>query len=428
MKKLIICIPTYNRAKIVQDVCEKIVNIKYSNVFDVYIYDSSPNFDTKDRLQEILDLENFFYFKVSESIHSNEKVYHIFQDKHIQDAYEYLWVLPDYLFVTQDTFQNIAEKLNEDWDMLMLDFYDLQKRGSRPYWDPNEILFEYAWSLTQYGSMILSCERVLKKADWRYLTDTYLNDKCRNFSHVAFYFEMMLKIPEFRFYHLSICGQGVYRSVYKADTSDYFDDYLKVWGYCWYNCINALPEYYINKQAAIKKASVCTGYLGKNDVTELRIRGILTWRVFCEYKKIWPAVSTVPVKNMWVLVLLPKFAVKYLRKYDKTGERIRKRIVKVRFRLFCSRYNRIYLYGAGVKGERLADFMNGNSIKFDGFIVSQLKDHKQFIKDHKVFELVQVNNSSDMGIVIALNERNKMEVIPLLHENGYRNLFLGDPV
>ena len=43
-------------------------------------------------------------------------------------------------------------------------------------------------------------------------------------------------------------------------------------------------------------------------------------------------------------------------------------------------------------------------------------------------EISEVPNSSDMGIVLALNDRNKKEVIPLLYENGYKNLFEADVV
>ena len=64
MKKLAICIPTYNRAKILEDICLKIISIADKDIFDVYIYDSSPNLDTKEKLQDILQKKNFFYFRI----------------------------------------------------------------------------------------------------------------------------------------------------------------------------------------------------------------------------------------------------------------------------------------------------------------------------------------------------------------------------
>lgn len=79
-------------------------------------------------MQDILQNKNFFYFKILDTIDSNTKVYNIYQDKNIQNTYEYLWILPDYLFVKEEFFYNIVEKLNEKWDMLMLDFYDFQKK------------------------------------------------------------------------------------------------------------------------------------------------------------------------------------------------------------------------------------------------------------------------------------------------------------
>ena len=90
MKKLAICIPTYNRAKIIEDICLKIISIPDKDIFDVYIYDSSPNLDTKEKLQDILQKKNFFYFRISENVDSNTKVYNIYQDKNIQNTYRYL--------------------------------------------------------------------------------------------------------------------------------------------------------------------------------------------------------------------------------------------------------------------------------------------------------------------------------------------------
>lgn len=428
MKKLAICIPTYNRAKIIEDICLKIISIPDKDIFDLYIYDSSPNLDTKKKLQDILQNKNFFYFKILDTIDSNTKVYNIYQDKNIQNTYEYLWILPDYLFVKEEFFYNIVEKLNEKWDMLMLDFYDFQKKENQQYFDPNEILVEYAWSLTQYGSMILNCETVLKKADWPYLSTKYLNDRCRNFSHIALYFEMLLKINDFRFYYFSVPYQYIYRSIYRKNTSDYFDDYLKIWGYRWYQCIHTLPQYYTKKEAAIKKASVCTGHLGKNDIIELRLRGILTWKIFYEYRKIWTTISTVSIKTVLLIIFLPKFIVKHFIEYENIINNIKKAVLKIPFKIFCRKYNRIYIYGAGIKGKKLADFMKKQSIKFDGFIVTELKNNNRVLKEHKVLEISEVPNSSDMGIVLALNDRNKKEVIPLLYENGYKNLFEADVV
>ena len=89
MKKLAICIPTYNRAKIIEDICLKIISIPDKDIFDLYIYDSSPNLDTKKKLQDILQNKNFFYFKILDTIDSNTKVYNIYQDKNIKNTYEY---------------------------------------------------------------------------------------------------------------------------------------------------------------------------------------------------------------------------------------------------------------------------------------------------------------------------------------------------
>lgn len=63
MKKLAICIPTYNRAKIIEDICLKIISIPDKDIFDLYIYDSSPNLDTKKNCRIFFKIKTFFILK-----------------------------------------------------------------------------------------------------------------------------------------------------------------------------------------------------------------------------------------------------------------------------------------------------------------------------------------------------------------------------
>ena len=311
-KKIAICIPTYNRPKILYDICSKIVKIVDEKIFDIYIYDSSPSSDSEEILNEIIQKENFYYFRLPTTIHSNEKLYRIYQDADIQNKYEYLWILADYLFFSKDIIDKILEKLNEKWDMLMLDLYDPEKKGNKQYYDPDQIFFEYAWSMTLFGIMIINCKTVLGRADWPYLREKYLKEQHKNFSHLAMYFEMMLKIDDLKFYHFSIEKGNVYISKYKGNRSEYFSEFLKVWGCYWYASIHTLPQYYSRKDQVIKKACVYTGSLSEKNVIALRTQGILNFKSFYECRGIWKIISTVEPLVVWKIVCLPKSIVRII--------------------------------------------------------------------------------------------------------------------
>ena len=75
MKKLAICIPTYNRKQSVEDILSKINSIFREEELDVYIYDSSEkSVDYSKKEWKI----NVYYKKLNSSVHSNEKIFIIY--------------------------------------------------------------------------------------------------------------------------------------------------------------------------------------------------------------------------------------------------------------------------------------------------------------------------------------------------------------
>lgn len=427
-KKIAICIPTYNRPLILNDVCTRILNTVDEKFFDIYIYDSSSNSDSEKILNDFIQKDNFFYFRLPTTIHANEKLYRIYQDKDIQYTYEYLWILADYLFFSKEIINKILEMLNEKWDMLMLDMFDPDQQGSKQYYDPNQIFFEYAWSMTLFGIMIINCETVLKKADWSYLNAKYLKKQYRNFSHLAMYFEMMIKINNLRFYHLSINKEETYTSKYKGNRSEYFKEFLDVWGHYWYASIYALPKYYTRKDEVITKACVYTGSLSKRNVLALRIQGVLNIKSFYKCKNIWKVISTVEPLYVWKIVCLPKAVVGIIESNGSIANYIKKRLGIMQLRRFCKKYDTLYVYGAGIKAEKMANLLDEKKIYYKAFVVTDLEKNSRTLKEHNVICISQVDNSNSTGIIVAMNSQNKKEVIPLLRASGHRNLFLSDIV
>ena len=430
MKKVAICIVTYNRAEAIEDICPRLLENADKEDTDIYVYDSSEN----DQTQLIINncqkkYKNLFYNRISSHIHSSRKLYDIYRNKYIQDNYAYLWVLPDYLSFSPEVMRQCKDSLDMGYDMIMLDWYDYKGIGDRVCPDKNEIFKDYAWALTHYGIIILNCETVLKNCDWDYLTRKYLTPNHRYFSHVTMYFEQMFKMESFRFYHLRIQMKYVHISGYKKNVRN-TEEFLNIWGYCWPKSIYALPEYYRNKEAAVNNLSRYGGHLGTEDLLGLKSNGVLTGKVFWRFLPRWKLVSQVSAVKFFLITYLPECVIEKamsLRKavlLGKMGDKIKKRWTERQFIRFCQRHRILYIYGAGIRAERYAGYLDKMHVKYRAFIVTELSG-KNRLMGHRILRLSDIKLPENTGIIVAVNENNQKEVVPFLNKKGYKkNLFI----
>ena len=79
---------------------------------------------------------------------------------------------------------------------------------------------------------------------------------------------------------------------------------------------------------------------------------------------------------------------------------------------FCRHYKKLYIYGGGTYALRYADFLEKNNISFIAFVVSDTNINLNVIMNHKVVGISNIDiENSNIGIVLALNDHNKTEVI-----------------
>ena len=96
--------------------------------------------------------------------------------------------------------------------------------------------------------------------------------------------------------------------------------------------------------------------------------------------------------------------------------------------LFCEKYPRIYVYGAGENGRRASKVIKSAGYCFSGFIVS---DNQPFIEEkygEPVYKLSIIKESElYAGIVISVsNKKAQMEIIVQLQQKGFKNIYLLD--
>jgi hypothetical protein len=91
---------------------------------------------------------------------------------------------------------------------------------------------------------------------------------------------------------------------------------------------------------------------------------------------------------------------------------------------FCSKYNRIYLYGAGKTAELFYSYLNEEEIPLYGVIVSDGQEKHDF-HNLPIFNFSECQIQEDDGIILAMNSANRKTIIPKLVEKGLKkNCFM----
>lgn len=90
---------------------------------------------------------------------------------------------------------------------------------------------------------------------------------------------------------------------------------------------------------------------------------------------------------------------------------------------FCSRFKKIYMYGAGRFAIDLHNLCKSNDINLDGCIVTDINSEKNIIKDICIFEFGTVD-MQDCGIILAVNKGIQEKVIDKLHRAGISDIYI----
>lgn len=409
--KLAVCIPTYNRPEVIEELIQTSNQQYMQHHFDIFIYDSSEDTRTEEVVREYKkQLSNLYYVKIDPKIHSNMKVYNIFREFGHSLKYDYLWVCSDSIRWSQQVLDSVDTYTKKEYDIIIPNYRDVEKVGDREYTDKNSLFLDCAWHMTLYGATILKVSTMLSNVNWESLIEKYAVPECINHSHVAFYFEKINCMNEWKAIHLSFPASVLTASGLK-EYSGWRSETFYVWCHCWPAMINKLPECYKNKEKVIMKSGVCSETLLYPNFKNLRKDRIFNIEIYRCYKKEWKYVTSVSPLSLALLAIMPPVIVKYLGK-DALRLLIKKIILKKKIERFCSKFDRIYIYGAGIKARRFTKYLNEMGIPFEAYLVSSPLNNITGFNNHKVQTFcADIMNDSSVGILLALNEKNTVDVL-----------------
>lgn len=94
--------------------------------------------------------------------------------------------------------------------------------------------------------------------------------------------------------------------------------------------------------------------------------------------------------------------------------------------VFVQKFSKVYLYGAGKVAESIAKVLRKEKIKISGFVVSDEK-YEQNLKKKSEDSILPISNiesiKKEIGIIVALNLKNSIEVSEYLKIKGFENTF-----
>ncbi len=411
MKEMAVCIPTYNRAIIVEELLERILQQYTEFGWDIYIYDSSENDDTEIVVEKYSHFKNLFYNRIDSSVHSNLKVYQIFEEHGKTCAYKYVWVYADYLGWKSDILRMIQEALKKNYTFIVLNYSDIEKIGTTEYVDKAKLLRDCAWVMTLYGSTIVNTEVVLKDVDWKYMKKKYAVEDKINFSHVALYFERLSQLKSYTVKHISMDYSSLMVSPYKKE-SGWVKETFFVWGICWPSMVTALPECYnLYKSGAIRQ--VTKRRFTYANLVILRMKGILNYNVYKKYRSKWKELTEVSPLWIFLISIFPsKYACVFDFKSHYREKRIERNILK-----FCRKYNKVYVYGCGKKAVNINEYINKSGKEIEAYLVTDKSVEKSFFCEKPVISYdKKLLEKEDIGIILALSKKNTEEVIQMMGE------------
>lgn len=403
-----LCIPTYERDKIVEDFLINCSMYYVQAGIDIYYYDSSISDKTKDVICGWPDQEHIHYIRVSSKLPGMAKVFKIFQGYGLKKEYDFIWLAGDAVQYKEAAIAQFVSNLSLDYDMVVINGVDREKIGTRVFTDPNEFLQMCAWHLTLFGAAALNSHTMLSDVNWAFYEEIFLTPTLRPFIHVSFYFYRILELEQFRAFHLSVPSPQYKMSKLKTRTG-WAKKYFFIVCEAWVQTIEGLPDFYTAKESACIKWGDL--HLFKNEIDKfflLKKHGIYSLEIYRKYKDVWSKVTSIPSMQLLVVALMPKSLINL---YDKSY----KIFLIAKLRMFCKKHSRIMIYGAGDNGEIYDQLFKSEGLRYEAFCVSHRKPNKTEYLHHPVHEFDEMKNASKgIGFVIALAKGNAEEVLPVM--------------
>lgn len=297
--RLSIVIPTFNRAKFLDQCLGFLINVAEKNNIGIYISDNCSDDDTKNVVSKWGKKYRFVkYFCNSKNIGPDLN----FEMALKMPATDYVWLLGDTYRIQLESIDFLVNLLMDDAKNFDAFIFNVANRVVEipdcEYCEKNRLLIDLGWHMTCMSSLVYN-RKIISKANFNRYRDT-------NFIQTGIIFEY-IEDKDFliKWVHsqsvLKISLDGVVKSSWQSLT-------FNIWTEKWSNFICSLPPSYAFKAKilCIRNHGSKSGLFSFWNLLILRKDGVLNFDVYKEFSDFFPL--TISINNFVVLIisLIPK--------------------------------------------------------------------------------------------------------------------------
>lgn len=306
MKKLAMCLVTYNRPKHIREDLDIIAQPTKEYGIDIYIYDGSTDMRTEHVVTQFRDkgYDHIHYFHTEKQLSTTESMIQRCEDAlHMPDA-EYVWFCGDKFIVRPEHYAKILEYIDKSYDIITI--YGFALKGTRKF---NRVsgYADYAMvPITLWGANIIK-----KKLIEPYSVREEV-DKTLSFCIQSVYLQAIAKCEEFKGVVIDVGNRVNVWSRYQTPSASHSSMWSE-WVVTWYRFIESLPEDYDDvREKLYNRMDIKMNFFSFRNMLWQRSEGQFGWQDCWKDRKLAQKVIVMPYVFVLAISLLPQDAAKRL--------------------------------------------------------------------------------------------------------------------
>lgn len=288
------CIPTYNRAEVVEDTLSRGIEGYAKMGIDLYYYDGSDNEDTRRVVEKYINkgYKNIKYMKYTPDVNRAAMIY---TGKGLDKEYDYIWPVKDRVWFEEPTLKAVGKAMEEGFDAIFLGVlwsYAHPGIGTKTYENPKEFYLDWGYLVTSIDVNIFRRESMLTVLTYEELL---------NYDPAFTHFQIMFQqLAEGKKSVRALVGNDIVAYNSSLATSCWKKETFSIWKDEWISVNDNLPECYNEYKAeVIKHAGRLPWIFGNvNSLIEFRECGALSPENLDSILKNWERVSDIPKEKV----------------------------------------------------------------------------------------------------------------------------------
>ncbi len=310
-QKLSICIPTYNRADLLEKAIRFFLDEAKEYKVPIYISDDSTNNETQEMVKRLKKEYSYIFYKKNPSPQGIEG--NFFTVLNMAKT-KYKWLLGDDDSISKGSIKRVLQILDKDeYDAVILNACRLKDKRypekgckslrvksikSQEYTDKNKLLSELGWHTT-FMSTIVYSDELIKNFDRKRYEGTI-------FPQFVLLYDYLGKKPKIKVYFDE--NPAVFTlNLGSLSGATWFKNIVRIFTKDWYEAVFSLPTTYsyTAKINCVKNHDKYTGVFSPLKLLYIRSFGYLDPKVVKEYEHFIDKAVNIPKSLLYLISVFP---------------------------------------------------------------------------------------------------------------------------